>query len=121
MRLGHARGPSAAARTDLGAGRCGHMSNFIPLLNMRCMHKIDRKGGGVKRVCNHKIFIPDLMMIRTATILILVNILNSKKIVKRRGRKERRMMMMTMSKVMAMIKVTQMIKIPNQAPIKVIK
>ena len=86
-------------------------------------------GGGhileVKRVCNHKIFIfifiPDLMMIRTATILILVNILNSKKIVKRRGRKERRMMMMTMSKVMAMIKVTQMIKIPNQAPIKVIK
>ena len=97
------------------------MTNNIDVILMRSMYKIDRKGGGVKRVCNHNIFIPDLKMIRTATILILVNILNSKKIVKRRGRKERRMMMMTMSKVMAMIKVTQMIKIPNQAPIKVIK
>ena len=32
-------GPSAAARTGQRAGVCSHMTNFIHVLNMRCMYK----------------------------------------------------------------------------------
>ena len=39
-------GPSAAARTGYGAGRCGHITNYIDVKLMRSMYKIDRRGGG---------------------------------------------------------------------------
>ena len=61
LRLGQARGPSAAARTGLGAehrgwerlgaGRCSHMTNYIHVLHMRSMYKIDRiRGGGPNKI-----------------------------------------------------------------------
>ena len=46
LRTGQARGPSAAARTCQGAGRCGHMTNFLYVLNKRYVYTIVRKGGG---------------------------------------------------------------------------
>ena len=45
LRLGQARGPSAAARRGQGAGRCDPITHFINVLNMS-MYKIDRRGRG---------------------------------------------------------------------------
>ena len=39
------KGSSAATRTGLGARRCTLMTNFIHELNIRCMYKIDKRGG----------------------------------------------------------------------------
>ena len=40
------RGPSDAPKTGQEAGRCSYMTNYIYVLHMRCMHKVDRTGGG---------------------------------------------------------------------------
>ena len=53
QRLGHARGPSAAARTYKGAGRCGHMTNYLHVLHMRSMYNNDC-GGGVQKLFSRK-------------------------------------------------------------------
>ena len=38
--------PSAAARMGQGVGHCDHMTNYIHVLHMRSMYKIDRRGRG---------------------------------------------------------------------------
>ena len=40
LRLGQARGPSAAARIGQGAGRCGHKINYIHVLLMKSCTKV---------------------------------------------------------------------------------
>ena len=47
LRLGQARGPSAAVRTDYGIGRCGHMTNFT---FDACTKLIEEGVGGPKIV-----------------------------------------------------------------------
>ena len=54
LRLGQARGPSAAARPGQGAGRCGLMTNIINVILMRSMYKIDRRGGGVQKSFSYR-------------------------------------------------------------------
>ena len=50
LRLGYqARG--SRLEQAMGAGRCGHITNYNRVLNMRSMYKIDgRRGGGPKSV-----------------------------------------------------------------------
>ena len=57
LRLGQDWGPSATARTGLRSGRCGHMTNFINVLSIECMYKIDRRegGGGVQKSFSRKL------------------------------------------------------------------
>ena len=44
LRLGQAKGAECCGYE--GVWRCGHMSNYIHVLHMRCMYKMDRRGGG---------------------------------------------------------------------------
>jgi len=46
--LEQSSGPSAAARTGCGARSCGHMVNYIHVLHIRSMYKIERRGEGSK-------------------------------------------------------------------------
>ena len=62
LRLGYqARG--SRLEQAMGAGRCGHITNYNRVLNMRSMYKIDgRRGGGSKKRSpgNYLSFIVDL-------------------------------------------------------------
>ena len=66
LRLGQARGPSAAGRTGKrpsaaarkgqGAVRCGHEVNYIHVLHIRSMYIIDRRGKwGVQKSYTRKL------------------------------------------------------------------
>ena len=54
LRLGHqARG--SRLEQAMGAGRCGHITNYNRVLNMRSMYKIDGRRGGVQKAFSRKL------------------------------------------------------------------
>ena len=66
------KGQSTAARIGLGAGHCGHMTNFIHLLKIRYMYNIHSRGdpywgrGRVSKnrpLVNYQHFRPDCRII----------------------------------------------------------
>ena len=56
LQLRQARGPSAAARTGLGAGSCGHKDNYIHVLRVSpCTKLIGLEVEGVQKLYVRKL------------------------------------------------------------------